>query len=266
MYYLGYPCFYVTEDYEHVYIQTVTSVTFSHIHIYINEQEALTVSSPIPFIKIKKHALPSGSHALHIIGNNSGTHSGLTSESSYIITIPPKQQPHPIRSHDFKPGDILVASDNKFGIPDGYMGHSVLIINEDMMLESDFYGDSISRKPISHFFKQHEWYAAYRPKEPTLGQGAVKWGLNYRKQYLENIKKGIKKPKFSFVPTNDMKELWKTIYCSKLVWLCYYHGSNYEFKKDGLWFSPQNLNDELMKDENFQLLYEHPKHSFKIEL
>ncbi|MDQ0255807.1 uncharacterized protein YycO [Evansella vedderi] len=235
--------------------------TFSYIHVFLDELKLKTFGTDDD-IYLRKDKLPKGAHILRLIGENKITQ--YEEETFYSIDVAREKLVREPQKHDYKTGDIIVASDNKKGIPDGYMGHSALIIDEKYMLESDYSADSIAINSINSFFKDHEWYALYRPLDEKMGQQAVEWGLSYYEKYQENLKKGINRPVFSFIPSS-MKDLWNAIYCSKLIWVCYYYGANYKFEHDGLWFSPQNLDEQLKKDKNFTLIYEHPDHSFKIK-
>ncbi|MCD8510515.1 MAG: hypothetical protein LRY73_12015 [Bacillus sp. (in: Bacteria)] len=179
-----------------------------------------------------------------------GTYS---SEATYPIDIEKRPSSTNLRYQTFKTGDILVASDNKKGIPDGYMGHAAIMVDNERVLESDYQEDSIAINPISKFWKDHEWYALYRPVNEEMGRLAVQWGLSYHEQYQAKVKKGVHKPVFSFLPSK-LTDLWTTIYCTKLVWLCYYHGANYKFSHEGLWLSPYQLDSQLKKDKNFNLI------------
>ncbi|WP_280967004.1 peptidoglycan amidohydrolase family protein [Evansella cellulosilytica] len=216
-------------------------------------------------IYLRTDLLPSGSHLFHLVGEVSNYGETYTVEESYPIDIEKRTTSTNFRSHTFKPGDILVASDNKKGIPNGYMGHAIIMVDNERILESDYQDDSIAVNHITKFFKDHEWYALYRPINEKMGELAVNWGLAYHEKYKKNVNQGVNKPLFSFLPSK-LTDLWSTIYCTKLVWLCYYYGANYDFSHEGLWISPYQLDNQLKKDKNFQLIYEHPKHYFKLKV
>jgi uncharacterized protein YycO len=167
---------------------------------------------------------------------------------------------------NFEPGDILVASDNVNGLDPGYMGHSALIIDGGSLLESVTSNPSIRRASIDQFLDDHKLYTHYRPKSQELGQKAVDFGLEYLKKYEENISNGIQEPLFDIYGFDPLEELWSTIYCSKLIWLCYYHGADYKFENDYLWFAPEDLDTVLSQDDNFELIYKHPDFNFHINV
>ncbi|MDG5788439.1 hypothetical protein QA612_13200 [Evansella sp. AB-P1] len=248
-----------------LFIRTNSYINFSYIKVFIDDQE-LSFRRQKNEVVIPKKSLTGGTHLLNIKGKCIFHSQEHIVEEGYSFTVDKERENTQERQHDFKCGDIIVASDNKKGIPDGYMGHSALVIDDSRILESNNRVESISITPISHFYDDHQWYALFRPKNDKLGYEAVKWGLSYHKKYKEKLEKGVNRPKFSFLPSKDLKDLWTTIYCSKLIWLCYFFGANHPFKQQGLWFSPQNLNDELKNDDQFKLIYKHPKHSFKIKL
>ncbi|MFA9556950.1 hypothetical protein ACERII_06590 [Evansella sp. AB-rgal1] len=260
----GYTMFHVFYN-QQIFIQPSTTVPFMFIHVYIDEQLVRTYKHNQD-ISIPIHNIPSGTHTLSVSGEYVLYNQPYKANATYQFTINQRRETEKRQNSDYQAGDILVASDNKFGIPNGYMGHAVLIIDEDFMLESNNITKySMKKIRIKSFFDEHQWYAHYRPIDPTIGKDAVRWGLDYCNKYEDSLKKGNNRPKFSFIPS-DLKSLWDRIYCSKLIWSCYYYGAEYEFANSGLWFTPQNLDEELRSDENFNLIYKHPRHSFKIKI
>lgn len=281
-------------------------IPFNYIHIYIDNVCIKTVRADTSEIRLNKFKLPCGTHLFTIVGEFHPFHVPRQIHEQFKIDVEKNKDLQKkmnrnveqtdvsdgestsytgqeetnhsteqwewgeatpsLREVDYRPGDILVASDNAFGIPQGYIGHASLVVDETSILESVNVTESIQVNDLASFFDSHEWYAHYRPKNEQMGRDVVEWGLSYYEKYQQNLEEGDNRPRFSFRPTKNMKELWDTIYCSKLVWLCYYYGADYEFNKRGLWFSPQNLNDELEADDNFMLVEKHPDHTFKINL
>ncbi|WP_202079946.1 hypothetical protein [Caldalkalibacillus salinus] len=257
--------FSVFDGQDRIMLRVNQPLAHMHIHIYLDNQYLTTVVNRQTFILNKRH-FPKGSHFLMLSGEVHDYGRSQYVQERYVIRVTSHTRPSELGRQDFRAGDILVASDNASGIPSGYIGHSALVINQERILESVSRTESISIDPVSTFFDGRERYAHFRPVDPEMGEQAVQWGLEYHKAYQENLEKGINKPKFSFTPSKDMTETWDTIYCSKLIWLCYYYGADYEFEVKGLWFSPQNLDDELSRDPNFETIHKHPEHSFYIEL
>lgn len=216
---------------------------------------------------LDKGRLHSGSHLLHVIGQYDSFGVIKQVQENFIIQVPKKYNTSTRdREAEFKPGDILVACDNVNGLPPGYMGHSVIVVDENNLIESVTLYPSIREDTIAQFVEAHPLHAHYRPKSAELGLRAAQYAKEYLAEYNENLKQGIEKPKFSFWPTDQLDDLWGTIYCSKLIWLCYYYGADYYFEPEGLWFSPQNLYEVLESDDNFELLYKHPEFNFNIAL
>lgn len=211
--------FKIYEHNEKIIIHVASHSFFSRIILYLDDLHVKTTPSKQEII-IDKKKIPKGTHLLHVIGEYH--HQGLpyTIQESFSITITKKKYKKEYREQTFKPGDILVASDNVIGVPNGYIGHAALVIDEHSILESTNIHESISINPIDKFIRNHDWYAHYRPKDAVMGEKAVRWGLVYYEKYKENVAEGLNQPKFSFMPSFNMKEIWNTIYCSKLVWFC----------------------------------------------
>lgn len=256
--------FNVFEGKQQLVIQLVPSLSFSGIKIFIDGQ-AVTPLVRGKTLILPTRKLPGGTHLLQIAGVINYFGCLYPVEETYHFTIQKRGLPH-ARGVNYKPGDILVASDNSKGVPPGYIGHAAILINKEQILESDIGQESIAVNPVAKFFEEHDWYAHYRPKDEAMGIAAVDWGLKYYRKYKKNIAKGKSIPVFSYIPASKFKDTQTTIYCSKLVWFCYYYGAGYEFERRGIWFPPQKLDDELKKDGNFELVYKHPDHSYKIKL
>ena len=253
---------YETEDY--IQIVALQNHGFTYLHVYIDDQYVFTYRD-CQEVNIPKRCIPKGAHFLHLNGILS--FENMPFFQSYMIEIEKRTDQFVTkRSQDFQPGDILIACDNVMSVPTGYVGHSALVIDREDILESVMRFPSISIDTIDSFFKDHTLYAHYRPKNPEHGKAAVEWGLDYYRKYIKNVNKEIYKPKFTFVPSIRPKDIWDTIYCSKLIWFCYYYGANYEIKYRGPWISPRNLDEVLTKDPNFKLIYKHPDFSFKINV
>ncbi|MBM7570694.1 hypothetical protein [Aquibacillus albus] len=166
---------------------------------------------------------------------------------------------------DYKPGDILVASDNVNEAFTGYMGHSALVVDENHVIESPGGYPAIRKDSIQQFLDKHPQHAHFRPKSKEIGQKAVAYAEEYLKEYEKNIENGEKTPTFSFNLTQSLKDPWEYIYCSKLVWLSYYHGADYELENDHLWFSPEDLYTKLKDNDDFELIYEHEEVNFQLD-
>ncbi len=167
---------------------------------------------------------------------------------------------------DYRSGDILVACDNLNGLPFGYMGHSAIAVDDKMAVEAMIYQPIVRKIPIESFIKDHPNHAHFRPFSKEAGEKAADYALNYLKKFEENMKAGIGKPVFKFTLSTPLTDEWTYIYCSKLVWLAYYYGSNYEFINDHLWFAPEDLYSNLDKNPLFELVYIHPDFVFHLDL
>ncbi len=169
------------------------------------------------------------------------------------------------RDRDFRPGDILVASDNVKKELSGYMGHSALVVNEKEVVEAVGGHPAITKDPIKDFLRKHPIHAQFRPKNKEVGEKVTEFALQYYEKYQENLDQGIKKPIFSFQLSQNLDDLWEFTYCSKLIWLCYHYGAGYTFENDDLWFSPEDLYHNLIDNEAFELVYRHPDLQFLID-
>lgn len=169
-------------------------------------------------------------------------------------------------TRDFRCGDVLVACDNTFLIPHGYMGHVAIVVDDHSLVEAVADVFCIHHDSIQQFLDQHPNHAHYRPKDAKIGESAGHWALNYYKKYKDNIRRGIFRPIFSFNDTTPLDDPWRIIYCSKLVWLSYHHGAKISFENDFGLFAPEDLERCLSSDERFEKLYQHPLYEFKIDL
>lgn len=167
---------------------------------------------------------------------------------------------------DFRCGDVLVACDNTFLIPHGYMGHVAIVVDKHSLVEAVADGFCIHHDSIQQFLDQHPNHTHYRPKDVKIGTSAGKWALDYFNKYKENVRRGIFQPIFSFHDTTPLDDPWHIIYCSKLVWLSYHYGANISFENDFGLFAPEDLERCLSGDDRFERLYKHPLYEFKIDL
>ncbi|MEQ6391175.1 hypothetical protein RZN22_17970 [Bacillaceae bacterium S4-13-58] len=172
----------------------------------------------------------------------------------------------PAKDVSYKPGDLLIASDNQNGLPAGYMGHSAMVVDEEHAIDSVASSPIVRKIPISHFLESHPQHAHYRPKSEEMGQKAVNYALNYLKKFKENKENGIDKPKFYFSLQTPLKDEWTYIYCSKLIWLSYYYGADYEFPNDHLWFAPEDIYNAVKENPNFEKVSIHPEFGFNIDI
>jgi len=165
----------------------------------------------------------------------------------------------------YKAGDILTACDNELSIPDGILGHSAIVINKLQMIEAVVSPPYLQKASIHKFTKNHPKHAIYRPKNPAWGKAAAKFARSYlvQKNYYKQL--GIERPPFSFSPQLPLSDPWSSIYCSKLIWLCYHYGAGHTFNNDHFLFSPQDLDTLLRKDSNFKTLFRHRRFKFIID-
>ncbi len=165
----------------------------------------------------------------------------------------------------YRAGDILTACDNELAIPDGILGHSAIVINKSQMIEAVISRPHMQTASISKFVKNHPKHAIYRPKESSLGKAAAAYARSYLDQRNNYLRYGLERPSFSFSTDTVLHDPWSTIYCSKLVWLCYHHGAGYTFPNDHFLFTPEDLDTHLKKDSKFIMLYRHRKFNFLID-
>lgn len=166
----------------------------------------------------------------------------------------------------YQPGDLLIASDNQNGLPSGYMGHSAIVVDENHAIDSVASSPIVRKIPISYFLENHPQHAHYRPKSEKTGQNAADYALNYLQKFNENKKKDVEKPTFYFSLETPLKDEWTYIYCSKLIWLSYYYGADYEFKNDYLWFAPEDIYTAVKDNPDFDKIYIHPDFGFNIDI
>jgi hypothetical protein len=165
----------------------------------------------------------------------------------------------------YMPGDILTACDNELNIAAGYLGHAAIVIDSSFIMESVIAFPHIQIVSIDNFLHIHPKHAHYRPRDPALGSAAVAFAMAYFQTARRNYSQGIYIPKFSFSDAIPLEDMWGSIYCSKLIWLSYKYGANYELHNDHYLFSPEDIDRALRDDMNFQLLYKHPEFLFLID-
>lgn len=165
----------------------------------------------------------------------------------------------------YRAGDILTACDNDLDVPDGLMGHSAIAIDNKYMIEAVMSYPYVLKSPISNFLSHHKKRAVYRPKSKALGEKAAKYARWYYEESESNRQQGIPLPQFSFSPFIPLEDPWASIYCSKLVWLCYYHGTKTKLKNDDFLFTPEDIDRSLSKSKKFRKVYRHSKFRFMID-
>lgn len=239
------------------------------VALYVDYQPVATFWKGTNF-HVSKAGFSFGHHVLTIMGHHieNGTFQPIMENFSFIHTDSPESPllDEQERIREFRAGDILVASDNLEEEKTGYVGHSAIIINPNELIESPGGHPAIVQDGIRQFLEHHPAHAHYRPKSPELGKKAAAFAKTYLAKYKENLKTGIKSPKFSYSleAVQGLDDPWKWIYCSKLVWLCYHYGANYTFPNDFLWFSPRKLYEILRVDQNFIEMYRSPTINFML--
>ena len=165
----------------------------------------------------------------------------------------------------YQAGDILTACDNELNVPTGYMGHAAIAVNSEVLIEAVITYPYIQLAPISEFEQKHPKHAVYRPLSPELGKAAADYAVRYWQASNDYKSQGINIPPFSFSPLIPLNDPWSSVYCSKLVWLCYRHGAGYSFYNDFMLFTPEDLDAVLSRDPNFALIYKHPEFQFYLD-
>ncbi len=168
------------------------------------------------------------------------------------------------RERKFKPGDILVASDNLNQLMTGYMGHSALVVDKEHLIESPGGHPAIRKDTIQQFLDKHPVHAQFRPRSTKKGKAAVQYAVDYLAKYNDNLEQGLKEPVFSMNLSQSLEEPWEYIYCSKLIWISYFHGAGYKLENDYLWYSPEDLYTNLVDNIDFELIYQHEDVKFVI--
>jgi hypothetical protein len=163
---------------------------------------------------------------------------------------------------EIKAGDILIACDNLYEIPYGYMGHSALALNDKWLVEATDHVPYIRMTSFEQFLHDHPVHAQYRPLSEELGQMAASCAMDYQQKYAQNLKNSVNRPVFAFISGSSLHDPWGAVYCSKLVWLSYYYGAQYPFTNDFFLFTPEDLDSRLRQDQNFKLLFRHPRFQF----
>lgn len=167
--------------------------------------------------------------------------------------------------NQYQAGDILVACDNRNGLPPGYMGHSAIVVDPSNLVEAVMEYPNIRKDTIEQLIRQHPLHAWFRPVSEEMGQKAAACALDYVRQYRRLQKQGLHQPVFSF-SSAPLDDPWNTIYCSKLVWLCYHYGAGHTFSNDFDLFSPEDLFQNLKSSSDFQLQWIHPAFRFYVDL
>ncbi|MGM8216692.1 hypothetical protein ACLIA0_14230 [Bacillaceae bacterium W0354] len=170
------------------------------------------------------------------------------------------------QKRQFEAGDILVACDNVGDLPPGYMGHSAMVIDEEHIIEAVTSKPQVRKSPIEEFLTFHPNHVHFRCKDEKAAKQATKYALGYLKIYNDSLNQDKGVPPFTFSPFIALDNAWDGIYCSKLVWLCYYFGANIKFENDYFLFTPEDLATTLEQDDRFKLIYKHPQFEFKIDL
>lgn len=170
-----------------------------------------------------------------------------------------------MKQREFRAGDILVASDNANGLPRGYMGHAAIVVEPNYLVEATTEMPEIRMDTVEQYLRQHPIHVQYRPISAEDGWRAAYCAKDYVARYQHFLQQGIRKPKFSFFSQSPLDDPWEAIYCSKLVWLCYYYGANYFFLNDFLLFTPEDLSTNLQLDNRFKLIYRHPQFGFLLD-
>ncbi|WP_163971104.1 hypothetical protein [Oceanobacillus halotolerans] len=240
-----------------VKIRQLSKLPFYYVCIYIDNQLVATYYQGNTFYLYVgdryqlNHLTISGFYVIN------GVPMGLSEQ--YSFSSPRNQQ-----ERDFKPGDILVASDNVNKDLTGYIGHSALVVDESNLIEAPGGHPAIQKDTIHQFLEKHPHHAQFRPKSSEIGEAAVGYAEKYLTEYKEKLDNGEEKPLFSMTLDQSLKDPWKYIYCSKLVWLSYFHGADYKMENDYLWFSPEDLFTHLQENDDFEKVYQHEKVDFKV--
>jgi hypothetical protein len=170
--------------------------------------------------------------------------------------------PHP--GND-QPGDILTACDNELNVPAGYIGHAAIVAAPGYIVEAVVTFPYVQLATVDSFREAHPLHARYRPNDPAMGRAAADYAAAYYRTAQRNYSQGIIVPPFSFSQRIPLDDPWRSIYCSKLVWLSYRYGANYPFPNDHFVFSPEDLDTVLSRDANFHLVYKHPEFKFLVD-
>ncbi|OUM93836.1 MAG: hypothetical protein A9Z00_02660 [Thermobacillus sp. ZCTH02-B1] len=170
-----------------------------------------------------------------------------------------------IAHRELRPGDVLTSCDNVLAVPAGFLGHSAIAVGPDQIVEAVMTFPFVRRGPAANFFAQHPKHAHYRPIPGWLANGAARFAADYHRACQANYARGLIIPPFSFSPVTPLEDPWSSIYCSKLVWLCFYYGAGYPLYNDYFLFTPEDLDSVLGSDPNFERVYRHPEFHFKID-
>lgn len=166
-----------------------------------------------------------------------------------------------MRPH-FQAGDILVACDNVFNVPTGYLGHSAIAVDDTHMVEAVLAFPYVRLAPIEQFFSMHRQMAVFRARDKKAGAAAAAYAIWYYEQATHHYKSGKIIPPFSFTPAVPLSDPWTSIYCSKLVWLSYYYGAGIAMPNDFFLFTPEDIATVASTGEEWVTVYKHPDFQF----
>ncbi|MCT2538142.1 hypothetical protein NC661_11095 [Aquibacillus koreensis] len=251
--------FHLTQYRDWIQIQQKSPIKFHYYHVYVNHQLVATFFQGNTFY-VKLPNLYQNNLVIVVGGSISN---GMIIPIAEQYTLPASVR-EGSRQRNFKPGDILVASDNVFQELTGYMGHAALVVDENKVIESPGLHPSLRKDTIQQFLEKHPIHAQFRPKKEGMGEAAASYAMEYLASYKANLEQGENKPVFSFNLSQSLEDPWEYIYCSKLIWLSYYYGADYKLENDHLWYSPEDLYTELKENEEFETVYAHEDVEFKL--
>jgi uncharacterized protein YycO len=237
------------------------NIDIANALIYINNQYIGSMSFMETYVFDLKIFRPTFLSIQAVVNYN-----GQMYKINETYNLSASQQRLSLRDRNYKPGDILIGCDNLNGLPYGYMGHVALVVDEEMVIEAVMTNPIIRKVPIKRFIENHPNHAHYRPISKEIGEKAADYAFAYLKKFEENKKNDISSPIFYFTIQTPLTDEWTYIYCSKLIWLSYYYGANYEFSNDHLWFAPEDLYANLVNNKDFELVYKHPNFIFYINI
>ncbi|MRG86356.1 hypothetical protein [Salinibacillus xinjiangensis] len=253
--------FLLRQNKDWIKLRKIDDIPNSITAIYIDHQLTALLYKGNEFQMGKGH-LPPGQHHLSVKTFHQASGYPPLYEQQFRFVVLEQQKGS--RQRTFKPGDVLVSSDNVMQQMTGYMGHAALVINENELIESPGGYPAIKQDTIQQFLEKHPEHAQFRPIQEQMGVGAAEFAKQYLATYEKNLEKGEEKPVF-FFSLSELTNPWAYVYCSKLVWLSYYYGANFEMKNDHLWFSPEDLYTVLGASSEFEKVYEHPNVLFKVD-
>ncbi|UFT99116.1 hypothetical protein KO561_18350 [Radiobacillus kanasensis] len=254
--------FHVVQDGLQLSIKKVSDLPLHHYGVYMDYQLIASFHNGQNFY-LDVSWLQPGEHHLMIVGYRLGAMDPMPIAEQYTLSVVGARNLSDVE-RNFRAGDILVASDNVNEAITGYVGHSAIVVDDHNLIESPGGYPAIRKATIQQFLEKHPVHAQFRPNSKEKGLEAVQYAEQYLDEYKQNIKDGKDKPTFSFMAVQDLEDPWEYIYCSKLVWLSYANGANYKFNNDYLWFSPEDLYNNLLDNQDFKTIYRHGKIDFKL--